>query len=76
MSAFNALMLGLHADSRGFSTAHYTSFTDANRRGESVLQGEKGEKVEYASLRNRAARLLSRPTGWESTATCHTSCRS
>jgi antirestriction protein ArdC len=42
VSAFNALVLGLHADANGYKTAHYTTFNEARNRGESILQGEKG----------------------------------
>jgi antirestriction protein ArdC len=42
VSAFNAFVLGLHADANGYKTAHYTTFNEARNRGESILQGEKG----------------------------------
>ena len=42
VSPFNALILGMHADSGGYKTARYFSFNEAKKHGEAVLQGEKG----------------------------------
>jgi hypothetical protein len=42
VSAFNALVLGLHADANGYKLAQYTNFYEAQKRGEAILQGEKG----------------------------------
>ena len=42
ISAFNALTLALHSDKNGYDTNQYTLFSEARKRGESVLAKEKG----------------------------------
>ena len=42
VSHFNALMLALHSDEKGYSTNLYTMYADAKKRGDSVKTGEKG----------------------------------
>ena len=42
ISAFNALILALHSDKNGYDTNQYTLFSEARKRGESVLSREKG----------------------------------
>lgn len=42
ISPFNALILGLHSDQNDYKTAEYTLFTEARKRGESVLSDQKG----------------------------------
>lgn len=47
VSPFNALMFTLHADTKGYSTAVYTSFTDARKRGEAVLKEERSVPMNW-----------------------------
>lgn len=42
ISPFNAIILGLHSDQNNYKTSEYTLFTEARKRGESVLSGQKG----------------------------------
>lgn len=42
VSAFNAVILGLHSDQNGYKTNEYTLFSEAKKRGESVQAKEKG----------------------------------
>ena len=42
VSAFNAVILGLHSDKNGYKTNEYTLFSDAKKRGESVMSKERG----------------------------------
>lgn len=42
VSPYNALVLGMHADRNGHRTARYLSFNEAQKYGDTVLQGEKG----------------------------------
>ncbi len=42
ISAFNAIILGLHTDQNGYNNNQYTLFSEAKKRGESVLSKEKG----------------------------------
>lgn len=42
VSPFNAMILGLFADSKGYPTNRFTSFSDARQRGDSVMKGELG----------------------------------
>jgi hypothetical protein len=41
ISPFNAIILGLHSDQNNYKTSEYTLFTEARKRGESVLSGQK-----------------------------------
>ena len=41
VSAFNAVILGLHSDQNGYKTNEYTLFSEAKKRGESVQAKEK-----------------------------------
>ena len=42
VSPFNAIVLGMHTDQRGYKTNQYTLFSEAKKRGESVQSKEKG----------------------------------
>lgn len=42
VSAFNAIILGMHAAQNGYKTNQYTLFSEAKKRGESVQSKEKG----------------------------------
>lgn len=42
ISAFNAIILGMHSDQNGYKTNQYTLFSEAKKRGESVQTKEKG----------------------------------
>ena len=42
ISPFNAIILGVHSDQNNYKTSEYTLFTEARKRGESVLSGQKG----------------------------------
>ena len=42
VSAFNAIVLGMHAAQNGYKTNQYTLFSEAKKRGESVQSKEKG----------------------------------
>lgn len=42
VSAFNAIILGMHADQNGYKTNQYTLFSEAKKRGESVQSRERG----------------------------------
>ncbi len=42
VSAFNAIILGMHSDQNNYSTNQYTLFSEAKKRGESVQGKEKG----------------------------------
>ena len=42
VSPFNAMILGLFSDSKGYPTNRFTSFSDARQRGDSVMKGELG----------------------------------
>ena len=42
VSAFNAIILGMHAAQNGYNTNQYTLFSEAKKRGESVQSKEKG----------------------------------
>lgn len=42
VSAFNALVMGLHSDKEGYKTNLYTLFNEAKLRGESVREHERG----------------------------------
>lgn len=41
ISAFNAIILGMHSDQNGYKTNQYTLFSEAKKRGESVQTKEK-----------------------------------
>lgn len=41
VSAFNAIILGMHAAQNGYKTNQYTLFSEAKKRGESVQSKEK-----------------------------------
>lgn len=42
VSAFNSLIMGLHADQNGYTTAQYTTFNEARKNGDAILQKERG----------------------------------
>lgn len=42
VSAFNSLVMGLHSDQNGYSTAQYTTFNEARKNGDAILQKERG----------------------------------
>lgn len=42
ISAFNAIILGMHSDQNGYKTNQYTLFSEAKKRGEFVQTKEKG----------------------------------
>lgn len=42
VSPFNAMILGLFSDAKGYPTNRFTSFSDARQRGDSVMKGELG----------------------------------
>ena len=58
ISPFNAIVLGMHSDQKGYQTNQYTLFSDAKKRGESVQSKEKGVPFfwynwnEYVNKRN------------------------
>lgn len=47
LSPFNSLTLMLDADSHGYSTALYTTFSEARKRGESVLKDERSVPMNW-----------------------------
>ena len=47
LSPFNSLTLILDADSHGYSTALYTTFSEARKRGESVLKEERSVPMNW-----------------------------
>lgn len=47
LSPFNSLTLMLDADSHGYSTALYTTFSEARKRGESVLKEERSVPMNW-----------------------------
>lgn len=47
LSPFNSLTLILDADSHGYSTALYTTFQEARKRGESVLKDERSVPMNW-----------------------------
>lgn len=47
LSPFNSLTLMLDADSHGYSTALYTTFSEARKRNESVLKDERSVPVNW-----------------------------
>jgi antirestriction protein ArdC len=47
LSPFNSLTLMLDADSHGYSTALYTTFQEARKRGESVLKEERSVPMNW-----------------------------
>ena len=51
ISAFNALTLALHSDKNGYDTNQYTLFSEARKRGESVLAKEKGVPFNWYNWR-------------------------
>lgn len=56
LSPFNTLILALNADRNGYSTALYTTFTEARKRNESVLKEERSVPMNWyrwASYVNR-----------------------
>lgn len=42
VTSFNALMLALNSDEMGYKTNLYSTFTEARKRGDAVLTGQKG----------------------------------
>lgn len=42
VSAFNSLVMGLHSDQNGYATAQYTTFNEAKKNGDAILQKERG----------------------------------
>ncbi len=42
VTSFNSLTLALHSDENGYKTNLYTPFSEARKRGDSILAGQKG----------------------------------